>query len=105
MKKLIALVLALVCVLGLYACNTKEDANKQILPLEKVNECNQEELDENLIGISREDILDAWGEPDGHLSGFWGEIWQLASEKSKHVTVYYDENGIVEHVMVKDLSE
>ena len=105
MKKLIALALALVYVLGLCACNTKEDANKQILPLEKVNECNQEELDEKLIGISREDILDAWGEPDGHRSGFWGEIWQFASEKSKQVTVYYDENEIVEHVMVKDLSE
>ena len=105
MKKLIALVLALVCVLGLCACNPKEDANKQILPLEKVNEFNQKELDKKLIGISREDILDAWGEPDGQLSGFWGEIWQLVSEKSKHVIVYYDENGIVEHVMVKDISE
>ena len=105
MKKLIALVLALVCVLGLCACNTKEDANKQILPLEKVNECNQEELDEKLIGISREDILDAWGEPDGYLSGFWGDTWRLDNERDEHITVYYDRDGIVEHVLVSNLSE
>ena len=105
MKKLVAFVLALICVLGLCACNTKEDANKQILPLEKVYECTQEELDEKLIGISREDLLSVWGEPDGFLSGFWGEIWQLASEKGEHITVYYDENGIVEYVLVKDLSK
>ena len=105
MKKFIASVLALVCVLGLCACNTKEDVNKQILPLEKVNECTQEELDEKLIGISREDLLGVWGKPDGHLNGFWGELWQLPSKKGEHITVYYDENGIVENVLIIDFSE
>ena len=74
-------------------------------PPRPLEEIEQEQLEEKLIGLSQEEIYRSWGEPDGHLSGFWGEIWQLASEKSKHVTVYYDENGIVEHVMVKDLSE
>ena len=96
--------LTLVCVLGLCACNTKEDVNKQILPLEKVDEYTQEELDEKLIGISREDLLGVWGKPDGHLNGFWGELWQLTSKKGEHITVYYDENGIVEYVLVKDIS-
>lgn len=79
--------------------------DKDILPFEKVNECSQEELDEKLIGISREDLLAIWGEPDGHLSGFWGDTWQLDNEKGEHIIVYYDKDGIVENVKVKDLSE
>ena len=104
MKKLIALVLAFVCVLGLCACDSKKDIPFD-LPFERVNECGQEELDEKLIGISREDLLAIWGEPDGHLSGFWGDTWQLDNEKGEHIIVYYDKDGIVENVKVKDLSE
>ena len=103
MKKFIALVLAFVFVLGLVGC--KPDEITDIPELVEITDFTQEQLEEKLIGLSQEEIYRSWGEPDGHLSGFWGEIWQLASEKSKHVTVYYDENGIVEHVMVKDLSE
>ncbi|MCI8813232.1 MAG: hypothetical protein HFG12_08360 [Oscillibacter sp.] len=41
-----------------------------------------------LLGLPRQEILNAWGEPDGSLSGFFGDIYQL--ESGKCITVYYD---------------
>ena len=82
-----------------------KDLDKEILPLEKVKECSQEKLNKQLIGILRADLLNVWGEPDGHLSGFWGDTWQLGNEKGEHIIVYYDQNGIIENVKVADLSE
>ena len=36
-----------------------------------------EEFDVGLKGYSRDSVIDCWGEPDGMLSGFWGDIWNL----------------------------
>ena len=41
-----------------------------------------------LLGLPRKDIFNAWGEPDGSLSGFFGDIYQL--ESGMCITVYYD---------------
>lgn len=41
-----------------------------------------------LLGLSRRDILDAWGEPDGTLSGFFGDIY--AGGDGVSVIIYYD---------------
>lgn len=41
-----------------------------------------------LLGLPRQGVLDAWGEPDGMLSGFFGDIYAL--EDGAHITVYYD---------------
>ena len=41
-----------------------------------------------LLGLPREDVLRAWGEPDGCLSGLFGDIYTL--ESGGHITVYYD---------------
>ena len=41
-----------------------------------------------LLGLPRQEILNAWGEPDGSLSGFFGDIYQL--ESGMCITVYYD---------------
>lgn len=41
-----------------------------------------------LLGLSRQEILNAWGEPDGMLSGFFGDIYAL--EDGAQVIVYYD---------------
>ena len=103
MKKFIALVLAFVFVLGLVGC--KPDEITDIPKLAEITDFTQEQLEEKLIGLSQEEIYRSWGEPDGHLSGFWGELWQLASKKGEYITVYYDENGIIENVLVKDFSE
>ena len=40
-----------------------------------------------LLGLPREDVLRAWGEPDGCLSGLFGDIYTL--ESGARITVYY----------------
>ena len=103
MKKFIALVLAFVFVLGLVGC--KPDEITDIPELVEITDFTQEQLEEKLIGLSQEEIYRSWGDPNGHLSGFWGDIWRLDNERDEHITVYYDKDGIVEHVLVSNLSE
>ena len=53
---------------------------------------------ERLNGLSQAAIRDAWGEPDGWLYGVWCEYWTVGEDGT--VTVYYDQDGDVEHVLV-----
>ena len=103
MKKRIALVLVLFCVLGLVGC--KPDGTIDVPELVEVAEFTQEQLEEKLIGLSQKETYHSWGEPDGHLSGFWGDTWQLNSEKGEYIIVYYDKDGIIENVKVNNISE
>lgn len=61
---------------------------------------DSENIREMLEGIPQKKILAKWGNPDGHLSGFWGEIWFLNEEKDGRITLYYDADGKVEDVVV-----
>ena len=36
-----------------------------------------EAAEDVLLGLPRQEILNAWGEPDGTLSGFFGDIYEL----------------------------
>lgn len=65
----------------------------------------QEEIEEKLKGELRDNILVSWGEPDGMLSGFWGDIWFLDAEKDKKIILYYDTEGYVENVRIGSVSE
>ncbi len=103
MKKLIALVLTLICVLSLVGCKPGETTDTP--ELAEIIDFTQEQLEEKLIGLSQEEIYHSWGEPDGHLSGFWGDTWQLNNEKDECIIVYYDKNGIVEKINVIDIFE
>ena len=58
------------------------------------------DIEEMLEGIPQKKIHAKWGNPDGHLSGFWGEIWFLNKEKEGRITLYYDEDGKVDDVVV-----
>ena len=50
-----------------------------------------------LVNCTRESVLAKWGEPDGMLSGLWGDVW-VVPEESYRVIVYYDAEGIVSAV-------
>lgn len=41
-----------------------------------------------LSGLPRKEILSAWGEPDGMLSGFFGDVYAL--DGGGQVIIYYD---------------
>ena len=96
MKKLVVFVLALVCALSLVGC--KLDRTTDTPAFEEITDFTQKQLEDKLIGLSQEEIHRSWGEPDGQLSGFWGDIWQLDNERDKHIIIYYDDDGIVEHI-------
>ncbi|MBC8530643.1 hypothetical protein [Gehongia tenuis] len=57
-------------------------------------------LTDALQGISRDAVLQSWGEPDGALSGMFGEIYDLPGGGA-FVIVYYGQSGpdhVVENV-------
>lgn len=56
--------------------------------LEALPAMGREAAEAALLGRTREEILNAWGQPDGGLSGLFGDIYAL--ENGSHVIVYYD---------------
>lgn len=53
---------------------------------------------EELIGYKRAQILSVWGEPDGMLSGLFGDIWDFQPDSKDYIILYYNQKGIVESV-------
>ncbi len=67
------------------------------LPFENISDFSEKELLDMLKGFSQDSLHGTWGRPSGILSGFYGDIWILDSDK--HLTVYYDpETKLVENV-------
>ena len=104
MKKYIALVLALVCVLGLVGCKPEEATD--LIELDEVSAFvsekgyTAEDFKEKLVGQFNEDIIHSWGEPDVQFSGFWGHSWYLDDNNDMYISLYYDENGYVEEINI-----
>ena len=53
---------------------------------------------EQLRGYKNTQLMEVWGESDSCLSGMWGDIWE--TNNTYYIIVYYDSNGVVEHIMV-----
>lgn len=104
MKRLVIFLLMLACVSGLSGCSGKEDIMDIAGITGLITEKGYTEADvqEELRGKSREDMIDAWGEPDGMLSGLWGELWHLSDYSNKEIILYYDEDGIIEDIKIAD---
>lgn len=85
MKKWIVGFLAIVCALALAAGYGKlHDFPTKA----EIAAMTDQEATEALAGTSREALLKAWGEPDGMLSGMFGDIYDALEDK--FVIVYYD---------------
>ena len=93
MKKYFAFALACLLVLAGCAKNLDNIPSKELVLQEGV-----EWAEEKLNGYTPDDLREVWGEPDGMLSGMWGEIWFVDEYHTARVTVYYDANGKVENV-------
>lgn len=64
------------------------------------------EVLEMVDGVYYKDIAAEWGEPNGGLSGFWGDIWLINdSGMKKQIIVYYNSDGFAEHVIIDDIEE
>lgn len=53
-----------------------------------------------VVGLSKEQVREGWGEPDATLSGFDGDVWNANDAYS--VVVYYDENGLAYHAKLHE---
>ena len=56
--------------------------------LDRLPGMGREAAETALLGRERRELLDAWGEPDGMLSGFFGDVYHL--KNGERVVVYYD---------------
>ena len=92
MKKLITLVLALVCVLSLVGC--KPDRTVDTPELGEVTRFSQEQLEKKLIGEYRGNILHSWGEPDIVLTET-SDKYYLDESNSKYIILHYDNDGYI----------
>lgn len=98
---MLALFLALVFLLA----GCKPDGTADLMELDEVSALvsekgfTGEDFKEKLSGQFHADVVRSWGEPDGHLSGFWGDIWTLGDGDSRYIILYYDEEGYVEDVV------
>ena len=107
MKKIILFLLLLTCGLGLAGCLGKSDKADisnimEISDLVTEKGYTVEDFQDNLSGRTRDDILIAWGDPDGSLFGLFGDVWYLSDERNKQIVVYYDKDGVVEHILLKE---
>ena len=107
MKKLLAAAAILACLFGLTSCSRKSgiaDITSIVGISGLVTEKGfaKEDFQDELLGQHRDDVIHAWGEPDGMLSGFWGDIWHLSDESNKQIILYYDKDGIVENIRIAE---
>lgn len=106
MKKLIITAM-FVCILLLSSCSTKSDS-VDVLDIAEISGLvtekgyTEEDFQDELLGKNRDSIINAWGEPDGMLYGFWGDIWLLSDESDKQIILYYDQDGIIENIRIAE---
>ena len=103
----VVLIAVILCVVTAVCLLTNPKRNPKDLPTVEQTylaiSSKGEEFDVGLKGHSRDSVIDYWGEPDGMLSGFWGDIWKLNG--LGEVIVYYDEDGNVEHIKANQTEE
>ena len=58
---------------------------------------------EQIEGLPRDSIIEKWGKPDGMLSGFYGDIWELTDDK--RIIVYYSAESTVEQIKFSQKTE
>jgi len=81
-----------------FCFGVKFDTQWELTPtLWEMDGLSNEALTAALTGISRETLLSVWGDPNDHLSSFFGDIFHIPGSFTS-IIVYYDEAGFVERV-------
>lgn len=91
------MILLLASLLFVIGCSSRSD----IPGLEDIPSYTQAQLEKELFGLSFEEMHAAWGEPDGYLSGIWGDIWRFDEASDGQVILYYDAEGEVEDIIIR----
>lgn len=110
MKKAVLFLTILACVFRLTGCSGKsEDADIPDLSTVRVLVAEQRDAEEDclekLAGQPRDAMIQAWGQPDGSLFGFFGDIWKLGAEGYPVIILYYDQDGFVKEVRIAEEKE
>lgn len=109
MKKIAVFMPALILALCLAGCSDKSAADipdiATISGLVTEKGYTEEDILKELSGQSNASLAKAWGAPDGMLSGFWGDIWDLSEYTGRYIIVYYDSDGAVENVIIAEKSK
>ena len=66
---------------------------------ENIATLSSDEATKVLKGKTEKEINDNWGEPDGILSGFYGDIYDY---NNKSIVIYYTADSKVSDVLVTD---
>ena len=69
---------------------------------EKIAALSTEEATKALKNKTEKEIRDNWGEPDGMLSGFYGDIYEYSG---KTIVIYYDADSRVTDVLISDAGD
>ena len=92
-NRILALFVLMMTVVVLSSCTAVFPKKENIVTL------SGEEATKILKGKTEKEIIDNWGEPDGTLSGFYGDIF-VCNDKS--IVVYFNAEGKVSDVLVSD---
>lgn len=104
MKKQVVIPAVVIAVLAAAAFAMHFNSKREIPDQEFVyQQLQPENKDEALVlnqlkGCSRGELIQKWGEPDGSLFGFYGDIWSVTENES--LVVYYSGESAVEQVQL-----
>lgn len=76
-------------------------AASKVAGLDEISNYSAPEIFEMVNGVYHENLAEKWGEPDGTLSGFWGDFWNIGN--NKQIIVYYDSDGCVNNVKIDNI--
>ena len=77
-----------------------EIPNIELVSLQlQLDKKNEEFVLNQFKGCTREELVQDWGNPDGMLSGFYGDIWVMT--ENENIIVYYSADSIVEHIKLE----
>ena len=98
MKKKAVLAVVVIAVLAVTALAVFYANSKPALPTKELVYMQLDTKGEEFAlrqveGCAREELINQWGTPDGMLSGFRGDIWEIKNLGS--VIVYYSEEWTV----------
>ncbi len=82
----VGVICILVC---LIAFSAKADADS----IPQLAQVHSEYDTEEVVGCTRKQLEERWGKPDGMLSGFFGDIWQVNG--NDEIIAYYDSDETV----------
>ncbi len=100
MRRLVLFLAGALCLLGLAGCSSRVLNLDELGALAEEKGYTEADILEELDGQCQDSLTEAWGEPDGMLSGFWGDMWYFGEGDGRRIVVYYDGDGLVEHVRI-----